>query len=400
MTVCVPFVSFSPEPWPTRSLGVDVGVHADRDAADGVGHDHHAREVDHHEVVDVEPVSVLPGGHRAAGAAAAQRRRSSSPRGGRVHFPVSGSVHFGDGQQRVARHAHHRHVVAVGGHVHQHLDVRAAVRRRRCPWRRRASGSPRCHGVRADQQDVQRGLARRVRLGFGRLGVADVALVRLDVAVEVLGSTGSPPPRCRVSARRGSPADQRSITSGRLRPARGARRRAVLPVRGRAAASARRRPRRALSGAHGLVVHARPGPGHRPAGRGRVPSPRTLLCLIPTPPTLACTSAVPPWSVRRKAARLVTWRTTVLSAWRTAGCPPDALAGAGDGVPGPLKSLPRVSVIVGSPWWFVSLLPGFIAGRGQPHDVGQLAGLVGLVGRVLQRRLRRASPARCPLART
>lgn len=169
-------------------LGVDVGIDADRYAADGAGHGHHAREVDHHEVIDVDVGQLLPRRDRAAGAAAAQGvvgdRRGQCP----VDLARVGVRAPGDVDQGVPGHAHDRHVGAVRREVQQHLDVgaRGGVEGALGAAELLVLLGVPCVG--ADQQDVQRLLPGRVGLRFGRpvLGVAEVEVVLPDVAVEVL----------------------------------------------------------------------------------------------------------------------------------------------------------------------------------------------------------------------
>src|SRR5690606_10601343 len=95
--------------------GVDVGVHAHRDAADRVRHGHHPGEVDHDEVVDVDAGELLPGGHGAARTAVPEAlvgHHAAVAR--RVDRAVVGVGGLGDLHQGAARHADDRHGAAVG----------------------------------------------------------------------------------------------------------------------------------------------------------------------------------------------------------------------------------------------------------------------------------------------
>ena len=138
------------------------------------------------------------------------------------------------------------------------------------PWRRRAPGSSWCPGASEPmQQDVQRGLPGGVGLVLAHLAVAEVQLVLLDVAVEVLVVQVSGARRRRVSAataRTRRPAQHR----GACRAACAAR--PPLPCAGRAASP--RPPSPACGTAAAYVDVRRRAP---PAARRRLPAYRPCV---------------------------------------------------------------------------------------------------------------------------
>ncbi len=229
--------------------------------------------------------------------------------------------------------------------------------------------------VRADQQDVQRGLPGRVRLGPLRLGVAAAALALLDVAVQVLVVQVSDAGGAEYQHARGSPPT--SAASCACRAA------AVFPPdRHRHRCHRRCRRRRSRSPARASRLAA---PEPEQAGR-LVASPPRAHCSASFPclPTLAPPSNRPasrpvgreaglsgqPAHQKHLAQTPLIDRSAQLAHFTLSAvdCPSTvgAFAGAVSETPAPLKSLPRVSVMVGRPWEFVTLLPGFIAEPDSP----------------------------------
>ena len=274
---------------------------------------------------------------------------------------------LGDVQQRVARHAHHRHVAAVGRDVQQHLDVRERRAAEGRPWRRRASGSPWCRGRPSRSAGCSAGsgpprwpwcsAARSLASPMFR---SSFLMLRVEVpVVEVSGarpSRGSAPPA--------TVADQRSIGACRAGVPRS---RLLRPSCPSGPPRRRRRPDASLVAASFPLGATTSCPAGRP---DNAPAPHAAPAPFPCPSHAVHlhTGARPASSQThdRRPERLPTWRTRPCRPgllYRRPAPSPAAVSGT----PAPLKSLPRVSVIAGSPCGVLTLLPGFSADAGQAH---------------------------------
>jgi hypothetical protein len=95
-------------------------------------------------------------------------------------------VTLGDRYHGVARDADERGIAAVGGNVQQHLHIRERRGIFQVFAAAQFTGALRGTVVRAEHQDVDRHLPEGIGCCASPLGVAQVLLRRLDVAVEVL----------------------------------------------------------------------------------------------------------------------------------------------------------------------------------------------------------------------